>query len=71
MHPFPHHYAARARAAGSGSTRVTIGAAGLPEIDTDAPPEFGGPTGHWSPETLLVAAIADCYILSFRAAARA
>jgi organic hydroperoxide reductase OsmC/OhrA len=71
MQPFPHHYGARARAAGSGSTRVTIGAAGLPEIETDAPPEFGGPTGHWSPETLLVAAIADCYILSFRACARA
>jgi len=25
----------------------------------------------WSPETLLVAAVADCYVLSFRAVARA
>ncbi|MEJ8836337.1 OsmC family protein [Ramlibacter sp. AN1133] len=69
MHPFPHRYHAQARAAGTG--RVMVGAEGLPEIETDAPPEFGGPPGHWSPETLLVAAIADCFILSFRASARA
>jgi organic hydroperoxide reductase OsmC/OhrA len=36
-----------------------------------APPEFGGPPGYWSPETLLAAAVADCFILSFRAVARA
>jgi organic hydroperoxide reductase OsmC/OhrA len=69
MHPFPHHYRAQARASASG--RVTVGADGLPEIDTHAPPEFGGPAGYWSPETLLVAAIADCFLLSFRASARA
>jgi organic hydroperoxide reductase OsmC/OhrA len=38
---------------------------------TNAPPEFDGPEGVWSPETLLVAAVADCYVLSFRAVARA
>ena len=69
MHPFPHHYRAQARAARTG--RVVVGADGLPEIETNAPPEFGGPPGYWSPEALLVAAIADCFILSFRACARA
>lgn len=68
MHPFPHRYRAQARAASTG--RVMVDADGLPEIETNAPPEFGGPPGHWSPETLLVAAIADCFILSFRASAR-
>jgi uncharacterized OsmC-like protein len=33
--------------------------------------EYGGPGGRWSPETLLVAAVADCFVLSFRACARA
>lgn len=69
MHPYPHHYRAAARAAGAGP--VTVSADTLPDIATDAPPEFGGPPGHWSPETLLVAAVADCFILSFRAIARA
>jgi organic hydroperoxide reductase OsmC/OhrA len=69
MHPFPHRYRAQARAASSG--RVLVSAEGVPEIETHAPPEFGGPEGYWSPETLLVSAIADCYVLSFRASARA
>jgi len=34
------------------------------------PPEFDGPGGHWSPETLLVAAVADCFTLSFRSIAK-
>jgi organic hydroperoxide reductase OsmC/OhrA len=69
MHPYPHHYIASAagRATGSG----TISAPGLPPIETAAPPEFGGPSGIWSPETLLTAAVADCFILTFRAVARA
>jgi organic hydroperoxide reductase OsmC/OhrA len=40
-------------------------------METAAPPEFGGPTGMWSPETLLAAAVADCFILTVRAIARA
>ena len=38
---------------------------------TAPPPEFDGPGGVWSPETLLIAAIADCFILTFRGVARA
>ena len=34
------------------------------------PAEYG-PRGVWSPETLLCASVADCFILTFRAVARA
>lgn len=35
-----------------------------------APPAaFGGPGGRRSPETLLVGAVADCFVLTFRAIA--
>jgi organic hydroperoxide reductase OsmC/OhrA len=40
-------------------------------LQTAPPPEFDGPGGLWSPETLLCAAVADCFILTFRALARA
>ena len=36
-------------------------------MTTAPPPQFGGPEGVWSPETLFAGAVADCYILSFRA----
>lgn len=68
MHPYPHHYVVSARGAAAGPVAVT--GEGLPLIDTAPPPQFGGPDGVWSPETLLAAAVADCLILSFRAVAR-
>jgi organic hydroperoxide reductase OsmC/OhrA len=43
----------------------------LPVIETAPPPEFDGPGGLWSPETLLCAAVANCFILTFRAVSRA
>jgi organic hydroperoxide reductase OsmC/OhrA len=69
MHPLPHRYQVSAQGSPAGAVRVT--APGLPGLDTTAPPEFDGPPGYWSPETLLAASVADCYILSFRAVARA
>ena len=69
MQPYPHVYAAAASGAPSGS--VTVSAATLPDIATTAPPEFDGPGGAWSPELLLTAAVADCFILGFRAISRA
>jgi uncharacterized OsmC-like protein len=48
-----------------------LSSAGLPNLESAAPSEFGGPGDQWSPETLLVASIADCFVLSFRAIARA
>jgi organic hydroperoxide reductase OsmC/OhrA len=70
MQALPHLYSALATASAADST-VRIDSAGLHSLETDAPAEFGGPGNKWSPETLFVAAIADCYILTFRAIARA
>jgi len=50
---------------------VTVRSAGLPDLATAPPPEYGGAGGQWSPETLLVAAVADCFVLTFRAMAAA
>ena len=69
MQLFPHHYRTSATASSSGS--VSLGSPGLPDLATAAPPEFNGPEGFWSPETLLVGAVADCFILSFRAVTQA
>ncbi|ANV84696.1 osmotically inducible protein OsmC [Picosynechococcus sp. PCC 7003] len=67
--PLPHHYTVQARA--TSASNVTLESAGLNTIESAPPVDFGGPEGYWSPETLLVAAIADCFILSFRGTARA
>ena len=50
---------------------VKVSSTQLPTLETAAPPEFDGPGGVWSPETLLCASIADCFVLTFRAVARA
>jgi organic hydroperoxide reductase OsmC/OhrA len=69
MHPYPHHYTVHA--AGEPTGDVPLNAAGLPAIPTAPPAEFDGPGDRWSPETLLCGAVADCFVLSFRAVARA
>jgi peroxiredoxin-like protein len=69
MQEFPHHYRVNASAEADGN--ATIKADDLPEIVTAPPAEFGGPGDQWSPETLLVGAIADCFVLTFRAIASA
>ncbi|HQX65289.1 MAG TPA: hypothetical protein PLF47_05685, partial [Dokdonella sp.] len=68
MQAFPHIYRVAGNAAGEGA--VTLTSAGLDALQSWPPAEFGGPGNAWSPETLLVGAIADCYLLSFRAIAR-
>jgi peroxiredoxin-like protein len=47
-----------------------LGGGRLPALGSAPPPEFGGPGDRWSPETLLVAAVADCFALNFRAIAQ-
>lgn len=69
MQAFPHIYRVEGSAANKGA--VTLTSAGLDALESWPPAEFGGPGDAWSPETLLVAAIADCFLLSFRAIARA
>lgn len=69
MKPYPHSYTVTAE--GSASGAVSVVSAGLPAMATAPPPEFDGPGGVWSPETLLIAAVADCFILTFRGVSRA
>lgn len=69
MHPYPHTYVASASAATNGS--VAVSSPELSAIETAAPRQFDGPGGVWSPETLLCASLADCFILTFRGVARA
>ena len=69
MQSFPHHYRVSARAGAQGE--VALDSAGLASLASAGPAEFGGPGDRWSPETLLVGAVADCYVLSLRAVAEA
>lgn len=69
MQAFPHIYRVEGTTAHEGA--VTLTSAGLEALESWPPAEFGGPGNAWSPETLLVGAIADCFLLSFRAIARA
>ncbi len=69
MHDFPHHYGVTASM--SPDDNVRLSSKGLQPLASAPPTEFGGPGDQWSPETLLVAAVADCFALSFRAIARA
>jgi organic hydroperoxide reductase OsmC/OhrA len=69
MQAFPHHYTVAAN--GSATGDVELKAGGLPTLRSASPIPFDGPGDQWSPETLLVAAVGDCLILTFRAVARA
>lgn len=69
MQDLPHHYQSSALLDAEG--RVTVSSPGLPTIETAPPREFGGPGDRWSPETLLLASVADCFLLSFKAIATA
>lgn len=40
-------------------------------INFAAPPEFGGEPGLWTPEHLLLSAVATCFVATFRAVAEA
>lgn len=64
MHPFPHRYVVTALA--GIEPDILIEGPGLPTLTTRPPAEFDGPGDAWSPETLFVAAVADCYALTMR-----
>ena len=69
MHPFPHRYVVNAAVRPVGD--VPLSAVGVRVIESAPPKEFDGPGNQWSPEGLLTAAVADCFVLSFRAIATA
>lgn len=69
MQAFPHHYTVSAAAGTQGD--IELGAEHLSNLPTAAPAEFDGPGDRWSPETLLVGALGDCFVITFRGVARA
>lgn len=69
MHPFPHHYTVNAAIRPDGD--VPLSAEGVRIIESSSPKEFDGPGNQWSPEGLLTASVADCFVLNFRAIAAA
>lgn len=69
MKPLPHRY--EVRIAGGPEGHVTVSSAGVPDLRMAAPLDFDGPGDAWSPEQLLVAAVEACFVLTFRAVAKA
>lgn len=69
MHPFPHTYTVNASIRPDGD--VPLSTEGVRIIESSPPKEFDGPGNQWSPEGLLTAAVADCFVLNFRAIATA
>ena len=69
MRALPHRY--RVKGTGRITGDVELTAERLIMLRSASPAEFDGPGDRWSPETLLVGAVADCFILTFRAIANA
>ena len=67
MESLPHHYSVVVNA--KPDNHLQVSADHLPTLDVDAPSQFGGPGDKWSPEELLLAAAANCFVLSFRTVA--
>jgi organic hydroperoxide reductase OsmC/OhrA len=68
MQPFPHDYVSTATALKAGP--VDLDSDDAPALYAVAPPQFGGLDHHWSPESLLSAALASCFVLTFRSLSR-
>jgi organic hydroperoxide reductase OsmC/OhrA len=68
MQDYPHRYLATADAPEAGP--IDVSSPGLEKLVSAAPAEFDGPGDLWSPETMLVGSVANCFILTFRAVAR-
>ncbi|MEE4193136.1 MAG: OsmC family protein [Halieaceae bacterium] len=69
MQGLPHDYNATATA--TTKSLVTASIEGQPDLTLAPPSGFGGPGDIHSPEDLQVAAVASCFILSFKAIAAA
>jgi organic hydroperoxide reductase OsmC/OhrA len=65
--PFPHHYRIDLEA---GFGQATVSSESRPPVLVGAPPEFDGRSDVWSPEHLLLSALAVCQYTTFQALAR-
>ena len=63
--PYPHRYTAEASGGFSGA--VVVKTPGAAPFSSTPARQFGGPGDAWSPEALLVAALVDCFVFTFRA----
>ncbi len=69
MQALPHHYRVTLHATATGPTEIT--AEGLPGLALAPPAAFDGPGDRWSPEDLLMASVASCFLFTLRAIASA
>ena len=69
MKPFPHQYTVTV--SGAPDNNLSAVTENVPALAVAPPVEFDGPGDQWTPEALLMAAIANCFVLSFRAIAKA
>jgi peroxiredoxin-like protein len=69
MKPLPHLY--EVTLSGGPTGYATLSADGPPELRSAPPKDFDGPGDAWSPEHLLLAAVATCFMFTFRAVAQA
>lgn len=53
----------------SGAREGELSASALPRLHVDAPPEFQGHEGSWTPEHLFVGAVNSCFMTTFLAIA--
>jgi peroxiredoxin-like protein len=69
MKPLPHRYAVEVSGAPDGYAAVR--SPGVPDLLSAPPADFDGPGDAWSPEQLLLGAVAACFTFTLRAVARA
>jgi organic hydroperoxide reductase OsmC/OhrA len=69
MKPLPHSY--HVSIASGPGPYAALESAGVTELAAAPPLEFDGPGDAWSPEQLVVGAVASCFVHTFRGVARA
>lgn len=69
MQALPHFYKVQANS--KPDEQIISSSTGIPSLVVAGPAEFDGPGDQWSPETLMMSAIASCFVLSFKAVANA
>jgi peroxiredoxin-like protein len=69
MKPLPHHY--EVTLSGEPTGYALLSSEGMPPLRSAPPKDFDGPGDAWGPEHLLLAAVATCFMFTFRAVAQA
>jgi peroxiredoxin-like protein len=69
MQALPHYYDVQVNCTPESNILAT--SQGVPNLVVAGPAAFDGPGDQWSPETLLLSAVANCFVLTFKAIANA